>query len=106
MEHKGSAGIQDSVSCGLLACSVATTKGWPISRNCGVAGLTCMLILRREELLILSFNNLNSTWSFIIKSSSFHPILIPKSHTVLEDINRSQFKDNCNTSAPHEKNEK
>ncbi len=57
MEHKGSAGIQDSVSCGLLACSVAATKGWPISRNCGVAGLTCMLILRREELLILSSNS-------------------------------------------------
>jgi hypothetical protein len=56
MEHKGSAGIQDNVSCGLLACSVAATKGWPISRNCGVAGLTCMLILRREELLILSSN--------------------------------------------------
>jgi hypothetical protein len=56
MEHKGSAGIQDSVSCGLLACSVAATKAWPIIRNCGVAGLTCMLILRREELLILSSN--------------------------------------------------
>jgi hypothetical protein len=57
MEHKGSVGIQDNVSCGLLACSVAATKGWPISRNCGVASLTCMLILRREKLLILSSNS-------------------------------------------------
>jgi hypothetical protein len=59
MEHEGSAGIQDSVSCGLLACSVAATKGWLISRNCGVPGLTCMLILKREELLILSSNRFN-----------------------------------------------